>query len=318
MTQRNLTGPLTFEPLFMERVWGGRRLETLFGRRLPPAARIGESWEIVDRPEAQSVVHLGPLRGRTLHDLWTKHRRDIFGKNIPDSERFPLLLKLIDADAKLSLQVHPPPSVATALGSEAKSEFWLIAAAAPDAEIYAGLRAGVSRKQFEDALASGAAADCVHRLRVKAGDAIFMPSGRLHAIGAGNVIVEIQQNSDTTYRVFDWNRTGLDGKPRKLHIDESLQSIDFEDVEPALLHPEEESLVDDSLFRIERWRLDSERDAIPPGEFAIFFCVSGEVECSGLRAKIGEFFLIPASLTDRKLKPLTQSTVLLRTTVTPL
>src|SRR6266705_1229829 len=143
MTQRNLSNPLPFEPLFMERVWGGRRLETQFGRRLPPAARIGESWEIVDLPEAQSVVHLGPLRGRTLHDLWTKHRRDIFGENIPASERFPLLLKLIDADAKLSLQVHPPPSVATALGSEAKSELWLISAATPDAENDTELLAGV-------------------------------------------------------------------------------------------------------------------------------------------------------------------------------
>ena len=119
MTQRNLTSPLTFEPLFMERVWGGRRLETQFGRRLPPGARIGESWEIVDRPEAQSVVHLGPLRGRTLHDLWTKHRAQIFG-NVPETPRFPILAKLLDAQENLSLQVHPPPEMAAELGGEPK------------------------------------------------------------------------------------------------------------------------------------------------------------------------------------------------------
>src|SRR5258708_838183 len=108
-----LSTPIAFEPLYMERVWGGRRLESLFGKRLPPTARIGESWEIVDRPEAQSVVHEGPLRGFTLHELWTQHRATIFGHGLPESERFPLLCKLLDAQERLSLQVHPPASVAS-------------------------------------------------------------------------------------------------------------------------------------------------------------------------------------------------------------
>ncbi|HSH38163.1 MAG TPA: type I phosphomannose isomerase catalytic subunit, partial [Chthoniobacterales bacterium] len=213
--------PLVFEPIFMERIWGGRRLQTLFGKRLPAGVRIGESWEIVDRPEAQSVVHQGPWRGTTLHALWTEHRQDVFGE-IAHSRRFPILIKLLDAEDKLSLQVHPPAEIAAELGGEPKTEFWYIADASPAAELYVGMRRESSRAAFEEAIASGTAEEHVQRVPVKAGDGMFLPSGRVHAIGAGNVIVEVQQNSDTTYRVFDWNRTDDTGKPRTLHVAESL------------------------------------------------------------------------------------------------
>jgi mannose-6-phosphate isomerase len=172
MTQPNLTSPLTFEPLFMERVWGGRRLETQFGRRLPPGARIGESWEIVDRPEAQSVVHLGPLRGRTLHDLWTKHRAQIFG-NVPETPRFPILAKLLDAQENLSLQVHPPPEMAAELGGEPKSEFWYVADAAPKSELFAGLKKGTTRAVFEKAIKEEKVQSHVHAISSSAGDHSF-------------------------------------------------------------------------------------------------------------------------------------------------
>jgi mannose-6-phosphate isomerase len=135
MSSLQLTEPLLFEPIFMERVWGGRRLEELYGKKLPDGVSIGESWEIVDRPEAQSIVRNGELRGQTLHDLWTSHRAEIFG-DIPDAPRFPLLIKLLDAREKLSVQVHPPNELADELGGEAKTEFWYIAAAAPNAELY--------------------------------------------------------------------------------------------------------------------------------------------------------------------------------------
>ena len=217
----------------MERVWGGRRLETLYGKRLPHAALIGESWEIVDRPEAQSVVHEGPLRGATLHELWGKHREAIFG-NVPDAPRFPILCKLLDAQENLSLQVHPPAQVAGRLAGEPKTELWYIADAQPGAELYVGLRRGVARAEFQRKITDGTVADCFHRVPVKPGDVMVLPSGRVHAIGAGIVIFEIQENSDTTYRVFDWNRPGLDGKPRELHVEQSLECIDFGDFEPAL------------------------------------------------------------------------------------
>src|ERR1700682_2304525 len=131
--------PITFEPLFMERVWGGRRLESLYGKALPAGKRIGESWEIVDRAEAQSIVRSGPFLGETLHDLWTNRRAEVFGDGGPEAARFPLLLSLLDANESLSLQVHPPAEVAEALGGEAKSEMWYVAKAEPGAEIYAGL-----------------------------------------------------------------------------------------------------------------------------------------------------------------------------------
>src|SRR6266478_8315777 len=163
-----MKSPLTFSPIFMERIWGGRRLETNFGKKLPANVRIGESWEIVDRPEAQSVVRDGPLRGKTFHELWTQHRQSIFG-DIPDAPRFPLLVKLLDASENLSLQVHPPENVAAKLGGEPKTEFWYVAAADPDAELFVGLQKAMTRDQFEQALHEGPAADHVHTIRVKAG-----------------------------------------------------------------------------------------------------------------------------------------------------
>src|SRR5687768_4539191 len=162
------------------------------------------------------------------------HRAELMGKAAALNDRFPLLIKILDAEEKLSLQVHPPASKAAAMGGEPKTEMWYIAQARNDAELYVGLRKNVSRAEFEFGIRDGTVAKCFHRVHVNKGDAMFLPSGRVHAIGAGLVIFEIQQNSDTTYRVHDWDRLGLDGKPRELHIAESLASIDFSDVEPAL------------------------------------------------------------------------------------
>ncbi|MEP6809310.1 MAG: type I phosphomannose isomerase catalytic subunit [Chthoniobacterales bacterium] len=310
------TAPLKFIPLFKERIWGGRRLANLYGKELPADARIGESWEIVDRPEAQSVVRGGPLQGKTLHELWQKHRAEIFGK-IDDTPRFPLFLKLLDAEEKLSVQVHPPAEVARQLGGEPKTECWYVAHAEPGAELYVGLRKGSSRAQFEDAVAHGTVAAQIHRITVRTGDTMFLPSGRVHAIGAGNVLVEVQQNSDTTYRVFDWNRVDDQGAPRALHLEQSLRSIDFEDFEPELVRPNGESLIADALFQMDRWQLNDAREASLPGTFAIFVCLAGRVVCAGVEAAPGEFFLVPAALEDRHLRALEPNTAVLRITVGP-
>ena len=314
MSKLNLSGPLVFEPIFMERIWGGRRLESEFGKKLPAQKRIGESWEIVDRPEAQSVVVNGPLRGKTLHELWIQGRSEIFG-NVPDASRFPLLVKLLDAHEKLSLQVHPPEKVASKLGGEPKTEFWYVAAADPGAELYLGFRESTTRDQFEKALRDGTAADHVHKIRVKSGDAVFLPAGRLHALGAGNLLVEIQQNSDTTYRVFDWNRMDDKGKERQLHIDQALQCIDFNDVRSRLLQPEGELLLRDNLFEIQKWNLDSTHEIVPRGQFAIACCLTGSLRCADVDLTRGEFFLVPAELDDRQLKPISEGTSLLHITI---
>jgi len=307
--------PLTFEPIFMERIWGGRKLAELFGKKLPPNKSIGESWEIVDRPEAQSVVSNGPLKGKTLHELWSQHRKEVFG-DVPEAPRFPLLIKLLDAQEKLSLQVHPPEKIAAKLGGEPKTEFWYIASAEPDAELFVGFRKSITRDQFGKSLRDGAAAADVHTIRVKSGDVMFLPAGRIHAVGAGNVLVEIQQNSDTTYRVFDWNRVDQStGKTRQLHVDQALECIDYDDVAPKLIEPKDELLVKHELFEIQKWSLDSPREITPPGQFAIVNCLTGSLSCADVDLSPGEFFLVPASLQDRQLKPDSNGTQLLRVTI---
>jgi mannose-6-phosphate isomerase len=246
---------LQFTPLYQTRVWGGRRLETILGRTLPDAQPYGESWELVDRDREQSVVSDGPLAGTSLHDLWTRHRREVFGEDLMASTapRFPLLIKVLDCVDDLSIQVHPPAHLAPALGGEPKTEMWYVAHADAGAGIYAGLRSGVSRAHFERALDDGTVDACIPRLPVRAGDSLFVPSGRLHALGRGLLIYEIQQNSDTTYRVFDWNRAGLDGRPRELHVEQSLQCIDFSDIEPTLSH-QDGVLAECEHFRVTRVR----------------------------------------------------------------
>ena len=311
----DLPAPLLFEPLFLERAWGGRRLESAFGKKLPPGKRIGESWEIVDRPEAQSVVRQGPWRGRTLHELWRDHRAEIFGDNLPDAPRFPILAKLLDAEEKLSLQVHPGAAAARALGGEPKTEVWYFAAAGDGAEIYAGLRRGVTRSQLEEAVRVGAAADFVHRIEVKTGDAFFVPSGRLHAIGAGNLLIEIQQNSDTTFRLYDWTRKAPDGQPRTLHVAEALQAIAFDDYEPAVIRRTGEILVQCPYFTVEKWDLKNARRASERKAYALFVCLSGAVEVDEIRLAPGEFFLVPASTAASELQPAAPATSVLRVTL---
>jgi mannose-6-phosphate isomerase len=305
---------LTFEPLFQERIWGGRKLADLYGKKLLPDVAVGESWEIVDRPEAQSVVRDGPLRGKTLHELWMQKRQSIFG-NVPDAARFPLLVKTLDARETLSLQVHPPEKVAAKLGGEPKTEFWYVAAADPGAELFVGLEEALTRAQFEEALRSRTVAEYVHRIRVKTGDAMFLPAGRLHAVGEGNLIVEIQQNSDTTYRVFDWNRVDDQGKPRQLHLDQALQCIDFNDIRPQLVETQAEVLLHDDLFEIQKWNFDSPRQIAPLGQFAIVYCLTGKLRCADVELGPGGSFLIPARLEHRSVKPLKKATSLLRITI---
>jgi len=243
-----------FQPIYQERVWGGRELENAFARKLPPGAPIGESWEIVDRPEAQSKVLGGALDGWTLRAIIEQHGDKVMGPRWPKSRPFPILVKWLDCRERLSLQVHPPASVAPELRGEPKTENWFIAAAAPTASLIVGLKRGITRAQFEAAIHNNTLESCVHRFPVSAGDSILVESGRIHAIDAGNLILEIQQNSDTTYRVYDWGRVGLDGKPRQMHVTESLRSINWNDFEPEPIRAANKSAViaDAKEFRIRR------------------------------------------------------------------
>jgi mannose-6-phosphate isomerase len=226
---------LQFQPLYRERVWGGRRLESLLGRKLPPGPPIGESWEISDRPEAQSTVRGGSHNGTTLRELLVRHPKELMGPKWTAGGRFPLLVKWLDCSERLSLQVHPPAEAAKELGGETKTENWYVAHSAPGASLFVGLKPGVSRGAFEKAVADGTAEACLNKIPAASGDSILVASGQVHAIDAGNLILEIQQNSDTTYRLYDWGRSGLDGKPRKLHLEESLRSILWDGDPPELV-----------------------------------------------------------------------------------
>jgi mannose-6-phosphate isomerase len=220
-----MTPFLHFKPIYQERVWGGRRLESFLGRKLPGQAPIGESWEMVDRPEAQSRVTKGTWAGKSLREVMEANLIDLMGPAWPKDRPFPILVKWLDCRDRLSVQVHPPASIAAKLGGEPKTENWYFAEVDAGAAVYAGLRPGVTRASFEEAIGAGTVEQCLERPLVAKGDSLLIHSGVMHAIDAGNVILEIQQNSDTTYRVYDWGRVGLDGKPRTLHVRESLECI---------------------------------------------------------------------------------------------
>ena len=315
--------PLLFQPIFKERVWGGREIQRLYGKILPPSKPIGESWEISDRPGDVGVIANGPLTGKDLRWLMENRAEELLGAAKPSSQnRFPLLCKILDAREKLSLQVHPPANKAAELGGEPKTEMWWIANAAPGAELYVGLRHGVTRVEFEKKIQDGSVAECFHRIPVKAGDAMFLPSGRVHAIGAGIVIFEIQQNSDTTYRVFDWNRVGLNGKLRELHAAESLASINFEDFEPALVQSQFAGgdvklrrLVNDLLFNIEALEIKSGvKTNLKPHKLQIVAAIRGQfqIKDSSVSTNVaaGQFCLIPACLEKTQIAALSDALLL--------
>ncbi|HQM53473.1 MAG TPA: class I mannose-6-phosphate isomerase, partial [bacterium] len=219
--------PLRFEPICKEKVWGGRRIEGVYGRPLAPGARVGESWEIADHGGDVSRVAEGPLAGRSLRELVAEDPERILGEALAARrfDRFPLLFKLLDASAHLSVQVHPPDGYAAGheRGEWGKTELWYVAAAERGAALLCGLRPGLGREELTRALAEGRVDGCLRRIAVKPGDALFVPAGMVHAVCAGVLLFEIEENSDVTYRLFDWGRAG-----RPLHLAKALEVVDFD------------------------------------------------------------------------------------------
>jgi len=217
--------PLILAPIYRSYLWGGRRFETALGRTLPGEGVVAESWQLVDRGGDQSVVAAGPLAGTTLQTLVSEHGLQLLGRHAPQ-RAFPLLFKFLDACQDLSVQVHPDDERAARLGTPdlGKTEAWYVIDAAPGSRIYAGLAPGVTRERFAAALRAGRCDEAIHSFPVRAGDCVFIPAGTVHAIGAGLLVAEIQQSSDVTFRLHDWNRVGPDGKPRALHVEEGLEA----------------------------------------------------------------------------------------------
>jgi mannose-6-phosphate isomerase len=220
---------LRCRPRYVEKVWGGRRLETVLGRELPPGRPIGESWEVSFRPDGPTPVVGGLFDGRPRDELAREHPEELLGPHV--TARFgaegPLLLKIIDASRDLSVQVHPDEVYEAAHpDAEAKSEAWYVLAADEGSRLIRGVD-GVDAAGFRGLLEAGRLEECLHEVRVSPGDVMDLPARTLHALGAGVMIAEIQQSSDTTYRVYDWNRVGLDGRPRELHVERALEVTDF-------------------------------------------------------------------------------------------
>lgn len=276
--------PLTFEldGMGQNYLWGGRKLVPLMPH-WPADEPLAEIWVISDRPEDErvSIVSNGPLAGTSLRELVTTRTKELLGTVPTVNGKFPLLIKLLDAQQRLSLQVHPPATIAQRLGAEPKTESWLLLEGTnPDAHIIAGLKHPTTQTEFEAAARSGELEPLLHSQHVRPGDFMFLPSGRLHAIDAGCLILEIQQNSNTTYRVFDWNR--VDPKtqqPRQLHLQEALQSIDFDDIQPSLTSTSEsaqhQTLIEASECTVEQWQLNGLQEHSPDGSFEIITVLSG-------------------------------------------
>lgn len=300
--------PLKFQPAFKERVWGGRALER-FGLALPPGP-IGEGWMIADHPHGVSRVMNGPLAGAGLDAVREKCGREWFGERGSQSGngRFPLLIKLLDCNDDLSVQVHPGDDYAgLPEGELGKTEMWYVLSARPGAKIICGLKPGVTRKAMEEAIAAGRIMETLNVMPVRAGDAFYIPAGTVHALCAGVVVAEIQQNSDTTYRLYDYDRPGLDGKPRELHIEDALNVTNFaagggthmstDGAEPGQWL----KLAASPYFVTEKgvvrgpWRAETS-----PDSFAVLIVADGEgtLAWSGgtLPAATGDCFLLPAPL----------------------
>ncbi len=321
--------PLTFTPVFKDYIWGGRNLEHL-GRDLPPGI-IAESWDIAGHEDGTSVVNNGFWVGKKLTEVHAALGLDLIGRNnawAQERGKFPLLVKLLDASQPLSVQVHPDDVFAQANeGNElGKTEMWVVLHAEPGAELILGVKAGTTPAAFRLGIETGALEPFLHHLPVKTGDHICVPAGTLHAIMAGLLIAEIQQNSNTTYRVYDWNRLGADGKPRPLHIDKALAVIDFERVEPGLCPPELISvevgirhfeLCRNRYFTTER--VEMAAGAVYQGQcngnsLEIWGVIEGRAGIDAVTLEAVHFALLPASLGDFTVRAATKA-VFLRTYV---
>jgi mannose-6-phosphate isomerase len=244
--------PLEFEPIYKQRIWGGQRLREVFGKDLPAGQKIGESWELADLPEDKSVIANGELAGQTLHWAIEQYPKEITGdENF--SLPFPLLIKILDAEDVLSVQVHPDPETCRRMGKgDPKTECWYVISAEPGAVIYKGLKKGVTKEKFAKAIDDGTVAEMLAKLPVRAGECHFLPAGTAHAIGPGLLIAEIQTPSDTTYRLFDWNRVDDAGKARELHVAEALESIHFDQSSEELYVTTIGMLADCEYFTIDK------------------------------------------------------------------
>lgn len=312
--------PLRFVPFLRPMVWGGRRLGDVLGKELPTAGKYGESWEISDHPLHPSSVACGPLTGQTLRLLMEHDHIGLLGKDAERHARFPWLVKFLDCGDLLSVQVHPDTETVKRLrpGEGSKTEAWLVLDAAPSSKIYAGLRPGVNEKSLREALAAGAVAECLHQFTPQVGDCVFLPAGTVHAVGNGVLMAEVQETSDVTFRLFDWNRRDAQGKSRELHIEESFASIHWSrgPVLPVrafgdgAAHGKWRPLVRCPFFHLDYLQEEAAFSCGGEGRLEMLVMTQGEghwaMPAGELPFRAGEAWLLPATLPRVQCVPTTR------------
>ena len=317
--------PLRFEPLFRRYLWGGRRLAEVLGKSIGDET-AAESWEVVDHQDDQSVVRYGDLAGKSLRQLIADSGTELIGQSLLKSisnpelpahlqNRFPLLLKFLDANRNLSVQVHPDDQFGATLSPPdlGKTEAWYVMHADPGAKIYAGLKEGVTESSFRAAIESNETESVIHSFQPKQGDCVFISAGTMHAIGEGLLIAEIQQASNTTFRVYDWGRVDKDGQPRPLHIEQAIQATDFTrgpvapELPMATNDPNWQTIVSCDKFVMNRGRLDHPVKIGGDGRFRILAVIKGAItvagDPSGQPMKISDTILLPACLPPTAISP---------------
>jgi mannose-6-phosphate isomerase len=295
---------LQFQPILREYVWGGRRLAEL-GKPIGDGEHYAESWEVVDHGADQSIVVDESLAGTALHELVTQHGPELLGRHHP-RRQFPLLFKYLDCQRTLSVQVHPNDGQAAKLDPPdlGKTEAWVVLAADPGSRIYAGLKPGVDRTTLERVLARGNCEACLHEFEPRVGDCLLIEAGTVHALGAGLLVAEIQQASNTTFRLFDWNRLDTDGRPRALHVQQSLDTIEYSrgPVSPVLpkttMNSHVERLVACDKFILDRGQINTQRTFENDDRFHIVTVIEGQLtlnaDGSQRALRRGDTVLIPA------------------------
>lgn len=311
--------PYLFQPLLKEKIWGGTRLRALLGKPAPARKRIGEAWEMADRGRDTTRVANGPLRGASLRALLAAWPRQVLGDEhaLRYAARFPLLVKFLDCDRMLSVQVHPGDDFAERYdaGDWGKTEAWVVLHAEPSACVIRGVLPGTTAAEFREAIARGTVASCLNRMEVREGDVIFLPPGTVHAAGGGLVLAEVTQNSDLTYRIYDWGQVDARGRSRPLHVDKAIANVDFHSLGVTKMKPiplpgygcRRRLLVKCEKFTLESLEVTGRRVKVkhPPERFRILVVLAGRGEmrygkgASGRQPfRGGQTFLIPAYLGD--------------------
>lgn len=318
--------PLKFAPQLKGRIWGGTRLHDLYGKSFPKGAdKCGESWELSGLDGSLSEVSNGFLAGNNIQELIEVYMGDLVGEQIYQhfGAEFPLLIKFIDTTDYLSVQVHPDDEMAKRLHHAfGKSEMWYVISSEPDSKIITGFNSKITQKEYIDIMKKGALAEHLKYELASADDYFYIPSRHLHALGAELLLVEIQQTSDITYRVFDWNRVDMNGKPRELHTDLALEAIDFNagpvvKKHTQLAYNQAQEINNSPYFVVNRLCLSEKlgRDFIEIDSFRAYICIEGGASISGdgfeaVNIFRGELVLVPATLSIVELNPLPQAKIL--------